>query len=187
MDDRQGKVNPLVSERSPGAFQHRELLEDLLLRAGNDLVVVEPLRVQYGDYETIHRYTVSQASVSEWKRDRSTSTVTGTWFESAADAELWIVVSACAVLRDASGLPLGHWLIDREEELPAGFALRQDGDGVVVSWMEAGSEHRARFGGALSMMSAAQFSTIAYVPIDRIESCALEPDSRAAFAAAAVR
>lgn len=168
-------------------FQHREFLKDILRRAGNDLIVVEPLEVQYGDYETVYRYTVSDTSVSEWTRDRSTSTVTGTWFESVSDAELWIVAMACGVLRDASGLPLGHWLLDREQEIPEGFTLRRDGGGVIMTWTASGVDHRARFGGALPMMSAAQFSTIAYVPIDRIESCALELDSRAAFAAAAVR
>lgn len=174
-----------MSARAPGVFQHRKLLEDVLLRAGNDLVVVEPRKVQYGDYETVHRFTVSDTSVSEWMRDRSTSTVTGTRFEWAADAELWIVTKACGYLRDARGLSRAHWLLDREQELPEGFTLRADGDGVVLSWVVSGSEHRARFGGALPAMSAVQFSTVAQVPIDRIESCALEPDSRAAFAAAA--
>ncbi|WFR66581.1 hypothetical protein P9139_17745 [Curtobacterium flaccumfaciens] len=118
-------------------------------------------------------------------RESGTGALTGTRFESAADAELWIVAKACGFLRDAKGLRRAHWLLDREQELPEGFTLHADGDCVVLSWVVSGSEHRTRFGGALPAMSAVQFSTVAYVPIDQIESCALEPDSRAAFAAAA--
>ncbi|PYY63965.1 MULTISPECIES: hypothetical protein [unclassified Curtobacterium] len=169
----------------PGVFRHLELLESALRRAGNDRVVVEPHRVQYGDFETMRRFAVSDTSVVEWRGDRGTGALTGTEFESAADAERWIVADASGYLREARGLPIAHWLLDREEELPEGFALHPDGDGIVLRWVASGTEHRARFGGALPKGSALQFSTVARVPIALIESCALAADSRAAFAAAA--
>lgn len=169
-----------------GTFRQLELIEDVLRRAGNDLVVVEPQEVQYGDYETLQRYTVEDAAVVEWRADRGSGAPTGTWFGSAADAESWIVAEASGSLREASGLRPAHWLLDRDEELPEGFTMRPDGTGVILEWANGGAAHRARFGGALPTAFAVQFSTVACVPIDQIEVCALEPDSRAAFAAASV-
>lgn len=174
-----------MSRRTSREFQHRELLENVLLRAGYDLVVVEPQKIEYGDLETLQRFALTGDSVIEWRGSRGTGAETGTRFESAADAETWIITKACGFLRDARGLRRAHWLHDREQELPQGFTLCADGDGVVLSWVLSGTEHKARFGGALPRMSAVQFSTVAQVPIDRIEACAVQPDSRAAFAAEA--
>ena len=169
----------------PGVFRHLELLESVLWRAGNDRVVVEPHRVQYGDIETVLRFAVSDTSVVEWRGDRGAGALTGTEFGLAADAERWIVADASGYLREAHGLPVAHWLLDREEEIPEGFVLHPDGNGVVLRWAVSGAEHRARFGGALPTEFALQFSTVARVPIAQIQSCALAADSRAAFAAAA--
>lgn len=169
----------------PGTFENLEYLEELLRRAGNDLVICEPRRVQFGNYETLQRFTVSDTSVIEWRGDRGWGDVTGTRFEFAADAEFWIVKEACTAIRSDSGLPLRHWLPDQVHELPEGYTLGPDGNGALLTWASSGVEHRARFGGALPSAGAVQFSIVSRVPLDQIESCALQLDARAAFAAAA--
>jgi len=175
----------LSDESGPGEFRDLDLLEDVLRRAGNDLIVCEPQRVQYGDYETLQRYTMSNTAVIEWRGSRGSGDLTGTRFESAADAERWIVADASGYIRDDRGLPIAHWLPDQEHELPEGFTLEQDGAGVLLTWSASGTEHRVRFGGALPEARAVQFSAVARVPLDQIEECALQLDARSAFAAAA--
>lgn len=167
-----------------GEFVDLDLLEDVLRRAGNDLVICEPQRVQYGDYETLQRYTPSNGEVIEWRGSRGSGALTGTRFESAADAERWIVTDACGYIRSALGLPIAHWLPDQEHELSEGFTLQPYGDGVLLTWAASGIERCARFGGPSPTVSALHFSTVARMRVDEIEDCALQLDARAAFAAA---
>lgn len=174
-----------MTDSEPGEFADLQYLEDVLLRAGNDLVTCEPRRVQFGDHETLQRYSVSGTSVEEWRGDRGRGALTGTRFGSATDAELWIVADASGCIREARGLPIAHWLPDQEHELPDGFTMEQNGAGVLLTWSASGTEHRVRFGGALPEAHAVQFSAVARVPLNQIEECALQLDARSAFAAAA--
>ncbi|ROP60360.1 hypothetical protein [Curtobacterium sp. ZW137] len=175
-----------MTESALVEFSQLDLMRDVLSRADFDRVQVEPDRVEFGDLETLDRYTLTPDGVVEWRGDRGAGRDTGTVFDDVSDAERWIVTVAAEALRARSGLGLGDWLLNRERELPAGFTAVPEGRTVLVRWTVRGEEHRARFGGALPMARAVQFATVARVPIDRIEPCALDEDSRGAFAAASL-
>ncbi|MDM7888782.1 hypothetical protein QUG98_09990 [Curtobacterium sp. RHCJP20] len=70
-------------------------------------------------------------------------------------------------------------------ELPESYTLEPDGNGVLLTWASLRVEHRARFGGVIPSAGAVRFSIVSRVPLVQIESCALQLDARAAFAAAA--
>lgn len=166
------------------AIPHLDLLQDLLHRAGYERVVVEPELVEFGDYETLERYVVRDTGVAGWRGDRGAGDWTGVVFEDPDDAARWIATSAAGVLRDRAGLRRAHWLRSRPEELPEGMSLTvADGKNVLV-WDVDGVDHRAWFGSGRFLAPAVQFATVARVRVDRIERCALESDSRTAFAAA---
>jgi len=150
-----------LTDDEPDEFGDLQYLEDVLLRAGNDLVTFEARRVQFGDHETLQQYSVSDTSVEEWRGDRGRVALTGTRFGAANDAEAWIIADACGYIRDARGLPIAHWLPDQEHELPEGFTVEPDGAGVLLAWSVAGTEHRVRFGDALPAARAVQFSAVA--------------------------
>ncbi|UXN25438.1 hypothetical protein N8D74_00660 [Curtobacterium flaccumfaciens] len=136
-----------MTKDAPGVFRHMGLLESVLRRAGNDRVVVDAQKVQHGDLETVQRFAVSDGSVVEWRRGRGTGALTGTRFESAADAELWIVADACGYLREAHGLPIAHWLLERRDELPSGMSLSVEDNRNLLGWTVREVSHRAWFGG----------------------------------------
>lgn len=175
-----------MTEAALVEFSELDLMRDILSRADFDRVQVEPDRVEFGDLETLDRYTLTAAGVVEWRSDRGAARDTGTVFDDVSDAERWIVTVAAEVLRTQSGLGLGDWLLNRERELPTGFTVVPEGRTVLLRWTVRGVKHRARFGGALPVARAVQFATIARVPIDRIEQCALDEDSRGAFSAASL-
>lgn len=163
---------------------HRDLLLDLLHRAGHERVAVEPRVVEFGNFETLERWVVRDDGVAGWRGDRGAGDWTGVVFEDPEDAARWIATSAAGVLRDQAGLRRANWLRNRPEELPEGMTLTiQKGKNLLV-WEVDGVGHRAWFGGGRFVAPAVQFATVARVPLHRIESCALESDSRAAFAVA---
>lgn len=168
------------------AIPYLELLGDLLRRAGNDVVVTESKVVEFGDQETLERYVVREGGVHAWKADRGSGDWTGVVFEAGEDAARRIAVSAAGALRSRAGLERGHWLLDRPEELPDGMSLRVEGGRNVLQWTVCGTPHRAWFGGGRFVAPAAQFATVARVPVPQIESCALAVDSRRAFSEAAL-
>lgn len=165
---------------------HRDLLLDLLHRAGHERVAVEPEVVEFGNFETLERWVVRDDGVAGWRGDRGAGDWTGVVFEDPEDAARWIATSAAGVLRDQAGLRRANWLRNRPEELPEGMTLTiQNGKNLLV-WEVDGVGHRAWFGGGRFVTPAVQFATVARVPLHRIESCALESDSRAAFAVASL-
>ncbi|MBT1676133.1 hypothetical protein [Curtobacterium aurantiacum] len=168
------------------AFPHLGLLEDLLRRAGHDLVVTEAGLVEFGDQETLERYVVRGGAVHGWEGDRGSGDWTGVVFEAGEDAARRIAASASGALRYRAGLELGHWLLDRPEELPDGMSLSVENERNLLEWTVRGSPHRACFGGGRFIAPAAQFATVARVPVADIERCALEVDSRRAFSGAAL-
>ena len=163
-----------------------EVLGDLLRRAGHDRVVTEPTLVEFGDHETLERYVVQDTEVLGWRGDRGSGDWTGVVFEDGEDAARRIASSAAGVLRDRAGLARAHWLLDRPEELPAGMTLTVEDSRNVLRWTVQGAPHRAWFGRGRFVAPAVQYATVARVPVDRIEQCALEIDSRRAFAEAAL-
>lgn len=167
-----------------GGIPHLELLDDLLRQAGHERVVTAPGLVEYGNWETLERYVVRDGTVAGWRGDRGTGDWTGVTFDVAEDAARWITASAAGQLRDQAGLRFAHWLLDRRDELPEAMSLTSTEDANILEWDVGGTVHRARFGAGQYVAPAVQFSTVARVPIGAILSCALQEDSRRAFALA---
>lgn len=168
------------------AIPRLDVLADLLRRAGHDRVVTEPTLVEFGDHETLERYVVQGPEVLCWRGDRGSGDWTGVVFENGEDAARRVATSAAGILRDRAGLAHAHWLLDRPEELPDGMTLSVEDARNVLRWTVRGASHLAWFGSGRFVAPAVQFATVARVPVDRIKSCALEPDSRRALAEAAL-
>ena len=166
------------------AILHLDLLDDLLHRVGHDRVVTQPGLVEYGNWEILDRWVVSGTAVDHWHRERGHGDWTGTTFEQPADAARSIATSAGGQLRARAGLSSAHWLLNRAEELPAGFTLATTYGQTVLDWELGGTPHRAWFGAPGFVAPAAAFATVAGVPVEQIEQCALQEDSRGALAAA---
>lgn len=166
------------------AIPHLGLLDDLLHRAGHDRVVTQPGLVEYGNWEILDRWVVRGTAVDHWHGERGHGDWTGTTFERPADAARSIATSAVGQLRAQAGLSRGHWLLGRAEELPAGFTLATTYGQTVLDWELGGTLHRAWFGAPGFVARAVAFATVARVPVDEIEQCALQEDSRGAFAEA---
>ncbi|MBT1676136.1 hypothetical protein [Curtobacterium aurantiacum] len=75
-----------------------------------------------------------------------------------------------------SNAPTG--CIDHPEELPAGMTSTVESTLNVLPWTAQAPRSVPGSGGVVSL----PFATVARVPVDRIEQCALETDSRRAFA-----
>ena len=166
------------------AIPHLDLLDDLLRRVDNERVVTQPGLVEYGNWEILDRWVVRGTAVDHWHGERGHGDWTGTTFEQPEDAARSIATSAAGQLRARNGLSRAHWLLDRAEELPAGFTLATTYGQTVLDWELGGTLHRAWFGAPGFVAPAVAFATVARVPVDEIEQCALQEDSRGAFAEA---
>lgn len=168
------------------AIPHLDLLDNILHRVGEDRVVTQPGMVEYGNWEILDRWVVRGTAVDHWHAERGHGDWTGLTFEQPEDAARSIAMSAAGQLRARTGLSRAHWLLDRAEELPTGFTLTSTRVANALEWELDGTAHRAWFGAGAFVARAVAFATVARVPIEKIEQCALQEDSRGAFAEASL-